>query len=602
MSSPLKSPGNPNAVSTSHGTTAAESYSTPSSHLHRYAYPHGAPSFLSTSSQQALIATSRGFGPSLTALSSSTGGSYSLSNPAIQFNPSHYQLSAHIVPPFEKTQIPVPIIDAKGSQVFPELHVKIDKGFFKADQDWTCYRRNFFSVASSYSLKPTYIPGSDSLYIQRSNGTNTEPVSALAICITARVSGDDAKPIDLVQHTPNRDKGPLGRPQKIKLMPCPSGSSGVYSEPSGQSPSSQLSPDYESSYAGPSPNSPQNPTLASFDRIQFKTATANNGKRRAAQQYFHIVVELFAQVSGGQSSEIQWTKVASRTSAPMVVRGRSPSHYQDNCRDSSTNIGPSGSSRDDNTGEPREPSANSSSKPSRSGLSSMPFSSSSWLGGSTYLSHHASLDHSLAGNNSSGSSGCNSDPGLAVERSDAPTLNPEEMTNIEEYNGYQYYPRPLYESTANSSELESCAAASNGHLEVAKLLLDKGAAYENTNLIVKIPPSNCLELPNVKGPSRPDDKRSLMRTDTSKATISARKLFVQEPRLYWERIDRLEYQSFQIGQELLHSGSHLQENGVSVYKLTLGFNFNPAPFKNFQDQIRRDLKIIRGIIECFKNL
>lgn len=450
MPPPLQSPGNPNAVSTSHGTTAAESYSTSPSHLHSYAYSHGTPNFLPTSSQQSLIATSRGFGPSMTALSSSTSGSYSLSNPAMQFDPSHYQLPAQIVPPFDKTQISVPIMDAKGSQVVPELHAKIDKGFFKADQDWTCYRRNYFSVASSYSLKPPYTPGPDSLYIQRSNGTNTEPVTALAICITARVSGDDAKPIDLVQHTPKRDKGPLGRPQKITLMPCPSGSSGVYSEPSGPSPSSQLSPDYDSSYAASSPNSPQNPTLASFDRIQFKNATANNGKRRAAQQYFHIVVELFAEVSGGQSSETQWTKIASRTSAPMVVRGRSPGHYQDDRRGSSTNMGPGGGSGGDSTGGPRDPTANGTSGPSRSGLSVMPFSGSSRLGGSTYMSHHASLDQSPPGSSSSGSSGYNSDPGLAIERPDAPMLSPEEVTNIEEYDGYQYYPSTLYESAANS--------------------------------------------------------------------------------------------------------------------------------------------------------
>lgn len=450
MPPPLHSSGTPNAVSTSHGTTTAVSYSTPPAHLQSYAFPHGAPNFLPTPSPQSLIATSRGFGPSMTAVSSSTSGSYNLSNSAMQFDPSHYQLAAQIVPPFEKTQISVPIIDAKGSQVFPELHAKIDKGFFKADQDWTCYRRNYFSVASSYTLKPPYTPGSDSLYIQRTNGTNTEPVRALAICITARVSGDDAKPIDLVQHTPKRDKGPLGRPQKIRVLPCLSGSSGVYSEPSGPSPSSQLSPDYDSSYAASSPNSQQTQTLASFDRIQFKNATANNGKRRAAQQYFHIVVELFAEVPGGQSSENLWTKVASRTSAPMVVRGRSPGHYQDDRRGSSTSMGPGGGSGGDNTGGPRDPSANGSSGSSRSGLSSMPFSSSSRLGGSTYMSHHASLDHSPPRSSSSGSSGNKSDPGLAIERPDAPMLSAEEVTNIDEYDGYQYYPSTLYESTANS--------------------------------------------------------------------------------------------------------------------------------------------------------
>ena len=39
---------------------------------------------------------------------------------------------------------------------------------------------------------------------------------------------------------------------------------------------------------------------------------------RAAQQYFHLVVELFAEVQNGQGSEEQWIKIATRMSTPMV--------------------------------------------------------------------------------------------------------------------------------------------------------------------------------------------------------------------------------------------------------------------------------------------
>lgn len=446
MPPPLHPAGNLTA-STSHGATAVGSYSTPPANLHSYPYAHGAPAYQHGSAPQSLMATSRAYGPPMTAVSSSTSGSYSLPHPAMQCDPISYQLAGQIVPPFEKTHICVPIINAEGVPVVPELHAKIDKGFFKADQDWTCYRRNYFSVASSYSLKPPYTPGSDSLFMQRSNGTSTDPVRALAMCITARVSGDDPKPIELVQHTPKRDKGPLGRPQKIRLMPCPSGSR-VYSEPSGPSPSAQLSPEYDS-YAASSPNSQSTPTSASFDRIQFKNATANNGKRRAAQQYFHIVVELFAEASGGHAADSQWTKVASRTSAPMVVRGRSPGHYQDDRRSSANMGGPGSGSGGDSTGGSRDPSANGASGPSRSGLSGIPFASSSRLGGSTYMSHHASSDHSPPETSSSGSSSYHSEPGLAIERPDAPMLSTEEVTNIDEYDGYQYYPSTLYESAAN---------------------------------------------------------------------------------------------------------------------------------------------------------
>ena len=370
----------------------------------------------------------------------------------MQTESAHYGGPSPTVPPFEKTRTIQSIVDSKGQAVHVELHAKIDKGFFKADQDWTCYRRNYFSVACSYTLKPPYTTPAEHLYLSRSNSdrSNSDHIRALAICITARVSGDDGKSIDLVQHTPKRDKGPLGRPEKIKLMPSPPGSLGIYSEPAGLSPGSQLNADYDSSYPASSPNSQQTQTTANFDRIQFKNATANNGKRRAAQQYFNIVVELFADIASSPASEGQWAKVASRTSARMVVRGRSPGHYSDDRRSSSTSMGPGGGSGgDSSTSGP--PESNSSGPPggSRTGLGGMPYSSSSRLGGSAYHSHHASLNHSPPESRSSGSSSYDSVTGVRLERPDYPVLSAEDASAIQEYDGYQYYPSTLYESNVN---------------------------------------------------------------------------------------------------------------------------------------------------------
>lgn len=364
----------------------------------------------------------------------------------MQLDSVHYPLTSPLVPHFEKTKTLIAITNAKGSPVQADLQAKIDKGFFKADHDWCCYRRNYFSVACSYVLKPLCSPTSEHLYLHRANNTNTDHIKSLAMCITARVHGEDGKPIDLVQHTPKRDKGPLGRPEKIKLMPHPSGSLGIFAEPAGLSPSAQLVPEYDSAYSASSPNSQQNPTMANFDRIQFKNATANNGKRRAAQQYFNIVVELFAEISNPQAAEEPWIKIASRVSAPMVVRGRSPGHYSDDRRSSSTSMGPGGGSGSDNTGGTRDPGAPGNLGGSRGGLTGMPFSSSSRMGGSAYLSHHASLTHSPTESRSSGSS---SYDGATLERPENPVLSAEEASNIEDYDGYQYYPSPLYESAAN---------------------------------------------------------------------------------------------------------------------------------------------------------
>lgn len=66
-------------------------------------------------------------------------------------------------------------------------------------------------------------------------------------------------------------------------------------------------------------------TIGIFERLQFKLATANNGRRRAGgQQYYTLTMELYATLESG----IQVT-VASTDSCPLVVRGRSPNHYLD---------------------------------------------------------------------------------------------------------------------------------------------------------------------------------------------------------------------------------------------------------------------------------
>src|SRR5262249_47401556 len=134
---------------------------------------------------------------------------------------------------------------------------------------------------------------------------------------------------------------PIVKPEKMRLSPKPSQQSsghpvGMYPSDSGVSGAPRGV--YEQGYGGSQGSTP--PTEHTFERIQFKQATANNGKRRAAQQYYHLLIELWADVGTHQSP--QWVKVAQRKSAKMIVRGRSPGHYQTDRR-GSTSSGPGGS-------------------------------------------------------------------------------------------------------------------------------------------------------------------------------------------------------------------------------------------------------------------
>lgn len=242
------------------------------------------------------------------------------------------------IPPLEDVQILGALKYQDHAQTTVDINITgiIDKGFFLADKEWTCYRRNYFSCVCSYSLSP-YIPN---IPIELTMpGSRPTTVHGFAMSISAVIADNEQHAIELVMHTPKRDKGPTKSPPKVPLMAKQDSNvhhvnffgnnaamTGQSSFPDGWVPA-------ESGGNGPQ-------TECTFERIQFKQATQNNGKRRAAQQYYHLIVELYAN-TGAHSPN--YVKVAYRKSAKMIVRGRSPGHYQNDRRGSSSN-GPSGSS------------------------------------------------------------------------------------------------------------------------------------------------------------------------------------------------------------------------------------------------------------------
>ncbi len=454
-------PPSPSLGNHSVSPSARKDYANSASLDPRYGYePHSALRYATHPSSSSVLSAPRSFESSYRTMS--TSASLPGYGPAVpsQSDTSPLlptQTTQNSVPPFQPTRtFAHRVVAVNGTPIPIDIQAKIDKGFFKTDLDWTCYRRNYFSVACSYTLNP-YNTKMEPFHLQGTRGDgNPVAVQSFAIGISARVDGEDGKQIELVQHTPKRDKGPTGAPEKTKLLPH-TGAYSIYSEHvGGLSPRSGLSSDYDTAYAPTSPSSQQSQTVATFERIQFKNATANNGKRRAAQQYFHIVVELFAETQGTQSAEGQWTKIASRISAPMVVRGRSPGHYADDRRGSSTSMGPGGGSSGDSAGSQRDPHSGSSGV-GRSGVAGM-FSNPPRLGNSggsgNYKGHYMPSEHLQAENlsdHSSTSSEYENVEMLGYERSEEPVLTPEEEDNIENHEGYQYYPSTLLEAPAISN-------------------------------------------------------------------------------------------------------------------------------------------------------
>jgi len=325
-------------------------------------------------------------------------------------------LGGQASPPLHPTEVIYQLQTPEGQVIRPEIFGKIDKGFFMADNDWTCYRRNYFSLNCSYTLHPAIPTGSVHLVLR--NGQQPQ-IHDFAMSIAAVVDGRDGKAIELVQHTPKRDKGPQDKPSRVTLQPRPPPSLGMYGGDGGLGGGSRGL--YDQGYGA---NANQQVTEATFERIQFKNATANNGKRRAAQQYYHLLVELFADV-GGQHPD-RWVRIATRMSAPMVVRGRSPGHYQGDRRGSNSSTGPGSGGA--GGGGAFSPGGSTSRTPGEMSMggSSMPPSSS--YGGSydTRSHHYRSNTAPLQ---------------IPME----PTLSAEEAKSIEEAPGYLYYAAPIWE-------------------------------------------------------------------------------------------------------------------------------------------------------------
>lgn len=363
-------------------------------------------------------------------------------------------------------------LTCEGQAVTPEVHAKVEKGFFLSTQDqkWTCYRRNYFSVACNFELHPNINNGR--MYLKRNN--NQEQVQAMGMRLSAAIDGAGGKSIELIQHTPKRDNGPKSKIDVTKVSPTPStgrgehtvSPHGIYQMPmstfhatgavpgpylplqnSGENgtPSGGHTPQlpsqfpYSASAASHLPIAGQH-TTHTFERVQFKQATANNGKRRASQQYFHLVVELFADVRKDGSETAVWIKVARRVSEKIVVRGRSPSHYQNEGQHGQAGRGGSASGGSGySTG-----SGASYGSMNAGGFRSSAGTYGGSLGGVGGYRANACGVHPLS--DGSGSSPDSVDEG-AVD-SDHPMdaiMSDAERAGIQEYEGYQYYPSTIYE-------------------------------------------------------------------------------------------------------------------------------------------------------------
>ena len=320
--------------------------------------------------------------------------------------------------------------------VTPDINAKIEsKNVFCQDGRWTCYRRNYLGVSVDYGLAGSK-PGKP-LYVKL-HKDRVAQVQALGVTLSASQDKPVGKPIPLVKHTPKRDRGPVNPVGIEKLQPKAPGQNGVRVNDA-PGPSLPLQ-DHDSL------NSPPLGQYT-FERIQFKSATANNGRRRAAQQFYHLLVELHADIRKNRDGNPQWVKIAHRVSDPMIVRGRSPGHYKVNTRDPG-HPGAAGGNMGGKSVFPYSFTGGHASQGYGFGLAS------SGGGGTSGVSSRL-VPGTFANRSSisSGSSleGFNLGP-LESHSSDA-TMTDEEAYEFQNAEGYRYYPHALYDTNALQTQL-----------------------------------------------------------------------------------------------------------------------------------------------------
>ena len=197
------------------------------------------------------------------------------------------------------------VYTSAGTQAWPSMTAELYGMFFVAEDvfgdnvlpegrptELTCYRRNLFQISGNITLSRNITS------LVNEQGQQL-PLQNFSATLTA-VESIEGKPTDLISvpwkssqpipGAPSEDTAPTKLPLDLSINP-------------------ELDPVIVS-------------MPIAWKRLQFKHATANNGRRKGLQQHYVIKVGL-----SGTSPSGEMVKLAEIQSGPIIVRGRSPRNF-----------------------------------------------------------------------------------------------------------------------------------------------------------------------------------------------------------------------------------------------------------------------------------
>lgn len=201
------------------------------------------------------------------------------------------------------------------------LSAQLHGMFFLAESPWTtspaenappqqgaeltCYRRNLFQITGSVTLPRSL------RYIMTEQGDRI-PILAqeLTVSATESVEGNSVKIISVPWKTPAASGNSLGEDGSNPASNAPK----IEKEPPPIPLDIMAGQDLDTDYAT---------FPIAWKRLQFRVATANNGRRKELQQHFVVRLKVVATLSTGAKIPICEVQ-----SGPVIVRGRSPRNFQ----------------------------------------------------------------------------------------------------------------------------------------------------------------------------------------------------------------------------------------------------------------------------------
>lgn len=222
--------------------------------------------------------------------------------PKPSITPDHRLLS------FSRVRRKNTIIDISGRLHQIEVSAQIHGMFFLSEvstpvgeglvqSELTCYRRNLFQISGTVTTPR----GSLSLITERGERLTIMSLE-VAVSASESVDGHFVKLIVIPWKTPPPNSPEVGHGQEHEPTPIP------------------LLPFDE---GNPEVNSELSVFPIAYRRLQFRIATANNGRRRELQQHFTLHLNVVANMADGSK-----TNICEISTAPIVVRGRSPRNFQ----------------------------------------------------------------------------------------------------------------------------------------------------------------------------------------------------------------------------------------------------------------------------------